>query len=79
MASCWEIVTSLSFFQFMTNWEQSGSRIPNAYSVKLIFSLTAAFYQKTADISKIKRALVLKDIFSETAYMCVLPYQILSF
>ena len=28
------------------------------------------FLQKNADISKIKGALVLKDIFSKTAYVC---------
>ena len=32
-----EIVKSLSFFQFTTNLEQSGSRIPDAYLVKRIF------------------------------------------
>ena len=37
------------------------------------------FLQKNADISKIKGALVLKDIFSKTAYVCVLTYQISSF
>ena len=37
------------------------------------------FLQKNADISKIKRALVLKRIFSEIAYACVLTYQISSF
>ena len=35
--------------------------------------------QKNADISKIKRALVLKSIFSETQYVCVLMCQIWSF
>ena len=34
------------------------------------------FYKKNADISKIKRTLVLKVIFSETTYVCVLTYQI---
>ena len=34
--------------------------------------------KKNADISKIKRAWVLKSIFSETRYKCVLTYQILS-
>ena len=32
------------FFQFMANLKQSGSRIPNAKSVKLTFSLTVSFY-----------------------------------
>ena len=30
IASCQQIVTSLSFFKFMANLEQSGSRIPYA-------------------------------------------------
>ena len=106
MTSCQQIVTSLVFFQFMANLEQSRSRIPDAQSVKFTFSLTAAFYltkienrtkksltqlshycfelwchfckkknadflQKDADISKTKRVLVLKVIFSETIYVCV--------
>ena len=37
------------------------------------------FAKKNTDISKIKRALVLKVIFSETAYVCVFTYQISSF
>ena len=32
------------------------------------------FLQKDNDISKIKRVLVLKDIISETTYVCVLTY-----
>ena len=42
--SCWKIVTSLSFFQFMANLEQSGSQIPDAESAKLMFSLIVTFY-----------------------------------
>ena len=97
-----------SFFQFMVNSEQSGSRIPDGYSAKLTFSIIVIFYpaktenrpknlqhnshtialskgtvftrkccflqqqQKNADNSKIKKALVLKAIFSETSYVCVL-------
>ena len=33
VTSCRKIVTSLSFFRFMTNLGQSGSQIPNAESV----------------------------------------------
>ena len=44
MTSSRQILTSLSFFQFMANLEQSGSQIPDAWSVKLTFSLTVAFY-----------------------------------
>ena len=41
--SCRKIVTSLLFSQFMATLEQSGSRIPDAESAKLIFSLTVTF------------------------------------
>ena len=44
MPSCWKIITSFSFFQYMANLEQSGSRIPNAWSVKLTFWLAVTFY-----------------------------------
>ena len=37
-------LTSLQFFQFMANLEHSGSRISDAYSVKLMFPLTVTFY-----------------------------------
>ena len=43
MTSCWKIVASVPFFQFTANLEQSGSRIPDTYSVKLIFSLIVTF------------------------------------
>ena len=39
-----EIVTSLSIFQFMANMQQSGSRVPDAYPVKRVFSLIVIFY-----------------------------------
>ena len=37
------------------------------------------FLQKNADISKIKKAVVLKGMFSEKAFVCVPMYQISSF
>ena len=43
MTSHQQIMTSLSFFQFMANLEPSGSRIPEAESVKLTFSLKVTF------------------------------------
>ena len=33
------------------------------------------FCKKNADISKIEKVVVLKSIFSETKYVCVLTYQ----
>ena len=41
MTLCQKIVTSLPFFGFMANLEQSGSRIPDILSIKL--SLTVIF------------------------------------
>ena len=38
----------------------------------------ADFLSKDADINKIKKALELKGIFSETTYVCALTYQISS-
>ena len=46
MTSFQGLVTSLTFFQFTANLEQSGSRIPEAYSIKLLFSSTVTFYLK---------------------------------
>ena len=47
--------------------------------VKVLFlPKNAAFLQRNADISKIKRALVLKVTFSETTYVCVLTYKVSS-
>ena len=39
-----KIVTSLPFFKFTVNLEQSESRIPDAKSVKFIFSLSVTIY-----------------------------------
>ena len=47
MISYQQIVTSLSFFQFMTNLEQSRSRIQEGWSVKLTFSSIVSSKQKT--------------------------------
>ena len=54
---------------------------PMAFSKYTIFAKNTDFLQKNKnpDISQIKRALVLKGIFSDTEYMCVLTYQIWSF
>ena len=49
MTSCREIVTSLRFFQFTANLEQSGSQIPDAYCVKLMFSLIVPLYLKKTE------------------------------
>ena len=41
---CQEIVTSLSFFQFMANLQPSGSWIRDGWSIELTFSLIVTFY-----------------------------------
>ena len=41
--SCWEIVTSLSFFGFLVNLEQSRDRIPDSESAKVMLSVTVTF------------------------------------
>ena len=46
ITSYWKIVMSLSFFQFMANFEQSGNQIPDAESAKLMVSLIGTFYLK---------------------------------
>ena len=40
----WQSVMSFLFFRFRANLKQSGSRIPDAWSVKLTFSLTVTLY-----------------------------------
>ena len=48
--------------------------------VKVLFLPEHAdFLQKNADVSKIKEILILKGMFSENVYTCVLTYQIASF
>ena len=43
MTSCRKIVMPLPFFRFMSNLEQSGRRIPDAESAKLIYPLQYPF------------------------------------
>ena len=50
MTSCWKIVTSVPISQFLANLKQAGSRISNADSVKLMFSLVVVFYLTKQDI-----------------------------
>ena len=44
MTSCRKIVTSLSFFGFLANLEQSGGRIPGTESAKVMFSVKVTFF-----------------------------------
>ena len=43
MTSCRKIVTSLSFFEFLANLEQSGGWIPDTDSAEVMFSVTVTF------------------------------------
>ena len=43
MTSCREIVTPLSFFGFLADLEQSGGRIPDKESAKVMFSVIVTF------------------------------------
>ena len=43
MTSCQIIVTSLSFFGFLANLEQSGGRVPDTESAKFMFALIVTF------------------------------------
>ena len=60
-----EIVTSLSFFRF-----SFFSYHTIALSKGIIMPKNADFLKKNAAISKIKRALVVKGIFSEKKHVC---------
>ena len=44
MTLCQQIMISSSFFQFMVDLEQSGTGIPNAWSMILILLLVATFF-----------------------------------
>ena len=94
MTLCRQIVTTLSFLQFMANFRaiqkldsgcmvckisNSSHTIPLRKGTIFAKKKKLIFFAKNADISKIKGVLVFKGIFSETTYVCVLTYQISSF
>ena len=62
-------MTSLSFFQFMTNLEQSGSRIPNAESAKLMCSLIVTFYPTKTE-NRTKKSLTQLSQYCYEYYFC---------
>ena len=43
LTSCRKIVTTLSFFGFLANLKQSGSRIPNTESAKVMLPVVVTF------------------------------------
>ena len=44
MTPCQKIMTLFLFLPFMADFEQSGSRIPDAESAKFLFSLIVTFH-----------------------------------
>ena len=53
LTSCWKIVTLLSFFGFLANLEQSGGRIADTESAKVMFSVIVTFcHTKTENSAK---------------------------
>ena len=53
LTSCRKIVTSLSFFGFLANLEQSGGRIPYTESAEVMFSVIVTFcHTKTQNRTK---------------------------
>ena len=49
LTSCRKIVTSLSFFGFLANLEQSGGRILETESAKVMFSVKTTFCLTTTE------------------------------
>ena len=63
----------LSYKNWKQNYKIDSTALKLLLWVKILFWLKSAdFLQKNADIRKIKRTLVLKGMFSETPYGCVL-------
>ena len=53
LTSCRKIMTSLSFFRFLANLEQSGGRISDKESANIMFSVIATFcLRKTENRTK---------------------------
>ena len=69
MTSCLETVTSLSYFQFMVNFEQSRSRILDAESAKITFSLIVTFYFTKTE-SRTEKYLTQLSQYCSRQYFC---------
>ena len=68
---CRENVMSLSFFEFMANLEQLASRILEAQSLKLTFSLIVTFYlTKTENRTKKSLTQLSHCRFEQGYYFC---------
>ena len=76
----WSIKLTFSFIVIFYVTKISNTTLILLLWVKVLFlPKNSDFLQKNADISKIKGVWVLKGIFSETTYVCVLTYQTSSF
>ena len=65
----------LSYNNWKQNWKIFNTALTLLLWVKVLFlPKNGDFFHKNADINKIKRALVLKGIFSETTYVCALTW-----
>ena len=81
------IVCKTYIFFYSSNLLSSKTQLKNLLNSSHIIALSKntipakkyCFLQKHAGISKIDGVLVLKGVFSETTYVCVLAYQIWSF
>ena len=62
--ACRQIVMSLYFFQFMDNSQPSGNRIPDAWSIKLTFSLITITFYLTKIENRTKKSL------TQLSYYC---------
>ena len=75
---------SLTVTIYLTKSENRNKKISTT-ALELFFKVRVLFWPKNADFLqkdsdiRIKRALTLKGIFSETTYVCVLKCQISSF
>ena len=51
LTSCQKIVTPFSFFEFLTNLDQSGGQIPDTESAKVMFSVIGTVFLTKAENS----------------------------
>ena len=72
------LIFSLTITFYLTKAENGTKKISNTAFI-LLLRAKVLFLLKNTDISKIKRVLVLKDIFSKATYVFVLTYQVSSF
>ena len=74
-------INSITFYHTKTENKTKKSNTASIWFVwkEGLFSPKIIFHKKNTDISKTRKALVLKGIFSETTYMLVFTYHISRF